>query len=934
MHEDRDTRGRGEAATVGASVRAGPDGRSVRRARGSLGATWLSGLVLLLGFALRLWHLDGPVLTADEWFSYRNTREGPAWILEQARVFEPHPPTYYLLLTGWVHVAGTGEFALRFPSVLVGTVGVAGAAVLGRLVAGRWGGVLAALLLAVSPYQILYAQTARNYALVAALSTLATARLLVAWQRGAWRSYVVAAVLALYAHYSALLVQIGHAVALLAAATVASGAKGVATDERSAARRGLVAQAVVLLAWAPMVLYALPGLLRYPGYYPERLPPPEVVWRTLRAFVVGPFALRPESVGVPADLRWIEVAAPAVALLLALAGVIALLGRDPRRAAALLLVSVAPLLAVAVALYWRPMFEVRYFVVLAPGFLCLVAAGLAEARRGHVALPIVGAILLSLALVPSLLATYEGMRVAQVDYREMTRWMQLHARRGDVVVTTGHGVANLYGYYRGDLPAPYVVADSRDVDVVLDAVLRERPTGVWFLPYAFEPLDHQVHARLASLGYPEPPRWFRNGRAQYVALGDASLTHHAVEATYEGVLDLDAVDLEAGPVEPGGTVRVALRWNVKGPASGWKLSLRLVDDAGNLVQQVDGHPVDDTKPFASLAPGTTVVDRRGLPVPFGTLPGSLHVYLLLYDPISGSTVAPRGGMVSPHGLLLGSVEVQPASNPPPLEAVEIDRPARVEYGPVRFGGHSGGPWTVQAGGDVTVALLWQAVAPISEPTTAELLLLLDHEAVWRRTWPLGGWYPAHRWRVGEPVVERVRLTTPADLEIGTYQLAVALNGGPPTPLGPVVVEGPRRSYAPPTPERQIAARWGAVAELVGYDLARIEAGGRPSLRVVLYWKALGTTSTSYKTFVHLVDETGKLRAQDDAVPARGSRPTTGWRAGEYVADAHDVSLAGVPPGRYAVHVGLYRESGGERLPIAAGAPSANNALVLTEVVLP
>ena len=81
MHEDRDAGGRGGVATAGASVRAETGGRSVRQPRGPFGATSLLGLFLLLAFALRLWRLDVPVLTADEWFSYRNTQEGPAWIL-------------------------------------------------------------------------------------------------------------------------------------------------------------------------------------------------------------------------------------------------------------------------------------------------------------------------------------------------------------------------------------------------------------------------------------------------------------------------------------------------------------------------------------------------------------------------------------------------------------------------------------------------------------------------------------------------------------------------------------------------------------------------------------------------------------------------------------------------------------------------------------
>jgi len=42
----------------------------------------------------------------------------------------------------------------------------------------------------------------------------------------------------------------------------------------------------------------------------------------------------------------------------------------------------------------------------------------------------------------------------------------------------------------------------------------------------------------------------------------------------------------------------------------------------------------------------------------------------------------------------------------------------------------------------------------------------------------------------------------------------------------------------------------------------------------------------YVVFLHLLDEKGQIVAQRDIAPAGGTRPTSGWIAGEVVVDLH------------------------------------------------
>ena len=41
------------------------------------------------------------------------------------RAFHELPPGYYVLLRAWTFVAGRSEFALRYPSVIFGVLGIA-----------------------------------------------------------------------------------------------------------------------------------------------------------------------------------------------------------------------------------------------------------------------------------------------------------------------------------------------------------------------------------------------------------------------------------------------------------------------------------------------------------------------------------------------------------------------------------------------------------------------------------------------------------------------------------------------------------------------------------------------------------------------------------------------------------------------------------------
>lgn len=91
------------------------------------------------------------------------------------------------------------------------------------------------------------------------------------------------------------------------------------------------------------------------------------------------------------------------------------------------------------------------------------------------------------------------------------------------------------------------------------------------------------------------------------------------------------------------------------------------------------------------------------------------------------------------------------------------------------------------------------------------------------------------------------------------------------------------------------------------------------LRLDLSWQAAEPIPRAYKVFVHLQAADGGLAAQRDAEPLDGTRPTTGWRPGETIADRAGLWLpADLAPGDYRLLLGLYDATTGERVPVGSG----------------
>jgi len=172
---------------------------------------------MILGLALRLMNLGTEPYWGDEALSadiiqhFSSISEIVVYISE----VEFHPPLYYLMLHYWTAWFGITEFAVRSLSVVFGLGCIVLTFIFSRkLFQNTRGALIAALIVAILPFQIEFSQEGRPYSIVCFFGILAA---LSAWEYVERKTprylacYIFVSLAGLYTHYSFFLVQVAIA---------------------------------------------------------------------------------------------------------------------------------------------------------------------------------------------------------------------------------------------------------------------------------------------------------------------------------------------------------------------------------------------------------------------------------------------------------------------------------------------------------------------------------------------------------------------------------------------------------------------------------------------------------------------------------------------------------------------------------------------------
>ena len=143
------------------------------------------------------------------------------------------------------------------------------------------------------------------------------------------------------------------------------------------------------------------------------------------------------------------------------------------------------------------------------------------------------------------------------------------------------------------------------------------------------------------------------------------------------------------------------------------------------------------------------------------------------------------------------------------------------------------------------------------------------------------------------------------------------------------------SFDWPRVQHVTQARLDGRIDLLGYDLLRDAVKPGEPLELTLHWKSVAPSRLQYTVFAHLLDASGTLRAQQDAMPRDGALPTSCWQVGEVVSDTLAISLpADASPGAYTLQVGMYYLPTGQRLPVSTPGRTADGITLQTVQVEP
>jgi len=695
------------------STEAPPASGDAQRGVVSRRAALLLGMLLAgIALLLRFYRLDVQPLWLDEGatWAYVTRSKFTTLLIDLVRPTQAYP-LFYLLVKFVTRLFGDSEWALRLPSALTGALAVPAMVGLGRELRGWTLGLVAGLLLLVSPFAIWQSQDAKTYSLtllVAILLAWTLVRALRLNTRSSWLSFIAIAFIAPFVHRLLVFTLLGCVITWSLTTTHPRG------------RMVLFGASGLGIA----VSLALALSLRYQDAAQQYIAvnPITAFWLTFSQFAVNQ---GPETLG-----RWWLLPFGLLTMIGMLRLGYAVRQRYAPSALMILVLGLFPTLLFALGLLIQPLFEARYFTIVFPFWLLTLAWAMPELEAAKVrpredqagllhsnrigllsAFLIVCTVGISCwALVLPTKGIFSG-DIVKEDYRGAVGELAKHVHPDDLVIVHPDGMLQLYEYYaprvsNHSLPQPVTYSwlgrtendqarELRELDVRIRADLGKAERA-WLLVAP-------EHARVL-----DPPRVAgdtlglvglafqygdQNGRLQcgvphnerayagFVGIllycnnmprvnGAIPQPEVALTAVFGDALKLRGYTITpfATGIHPGGTLPITLFWepirSLEGTDYVVFVHLTTPDDPKPLAQ-FDGRPLEGGLPTGLwTTPGEPIHDERtmllidedGAAVP----PGRYVLRLGVYDAQTGERlpVSETQQPVTARMVLLGDVDIQ------------------------------------------------------------------------------------------------------------------------------------------------------------------------------------------------------------------------------------------------------------------------------------
>ena len=437
----------------------------------------LSGIVLLISAFSVLYKLGEPSLWVDEAYTWFFVSMPWAKMVQAARIDAVNPPLFYMYAKVISGLLGTSEAALRAPSVLAFLLGLAGSLWVGQQSGGRPGAIAAGWFWAFHPMLVWYARDARPYALAASLGVIGLGMFLHARKDSARRvvtgvgSFTVMA-FGLLTHYFFILFGI---------------VTGIMSSLEISRRRHF------FRAWAAALLFSVVPLLIWLWWF-SQLPSPSfgIGWISRPTLADIPRTLWNLVSGYGSAFDWGSLAFGLVATAFVVAG---LRNHLTWGGVTVLL----PILGVWGLSQIRPIYVDRYFILLVPFLIPILASGAQRlalgwsGRRPRIRWVggLIGAAAILTATFGAIQAVHYQPAYAKEQWKEVAGW--LHQLPPETTI--------LLSERELALPLSYYAPDVQPAGTISEVVCPSRCAWVLRQPYT------STHAFSQSVADPKRAAW-------------------------------------------------------------------------------------------------------------------------------------------------------------------------------------------------------------------------------------------------------------------------------------------------------------------------------------------------------------------------------------------------------------------------------------------
>ena len=897
------------------------------------------GLLCLiwLGFWLTLHHIDRFSFWIDEALTPRRSSQ-TIWQILRNVIYvagqptqDTHPPFYFILIHLSQKLIGVTDFAYRFPSAIFTILSIPLMFQLGRRLFKNADmlGLVAALLMAVSPLNIWYAQEARMYTL---LDLLGVILIFIFWEtlvhlhNGSPDKYrqitlqwfAVYAVFALctgLTHIVGAFFVVGHALiwAVLFWRHVPVG-------------RWLVSGTILAgLSIIPFLPRLVPRLFDGAEKSFYQVPFQNILRDLVRGYGLG---------FTPTENYQFMITLVGGFLLLLLIGFAVLIRNRRWPLLSLLTISMlSPAAIMAAVSFVKPIYTgIRHIMIGHGAFVLFIAIAIWSAWRWAAKIdsaPVskwryaAGLLLLSIPLIgatSSIYTHYTSPNVAKDNVRDLVGYIEDRAAAEDIVVYNDPILMLTHEYYsqRAELRVialpKYPHVFSEETSLTLND-LQQTYARIWYIPSPSDDGrddDQAVQAFLLE-NTKQIDEWSFEGRATFLK----SVTYQTAAAEAAAIPESP---LSFGPLTLTNSGLAAIAperiwpntvWDGPLPDSDLEAILTLVgSDGWEWVRHqqplfvLDEQSAQFGLPWQADRPNVTQLD---IPRPLGLAAGEYEVWL--------SVVNPNGGPLGEKQKLPNLTLPLPAQPAIPLptnrESIQFDNGISLAQIAVP-------DLEIRPGHFLPTHVVWQTAADIDTTNLTYKMQIFGPDdqliadtsgkpgADWVNGWTADGLYRDHAEALfpadAAPGIYRFRWQLLDDGEIVPAKSGQSLFSSDWATLGSVeVLPWPFLDQAPEV-QKPVEANFGNFATLTGTNSN--QSGDR--LSVELVWQVTADPETFYLSYVHLIDPaTGQVVSQKDWIPGVGLRPTTGWRTGEYLSDVHELDLTSVVPGTYLLNVGLY-----------------------------